>query len=249
MAHQPISWTLAFLAGLVSFVSPCVLPIVPSYVSYITGLSFEELTGRSQSLSRQIIFRESLRHALVFSLGFSTLFIGFGASASFLGEVLLTYQDVIRKLGAILIILFGLFIAGWLRIPFLNKELHLPFRGKKATFSGSFLVGIGFAAGWTPCVGPILGAILFYAGTQGTVMKGVILLSFYSLGLAIPFILASVLFNLFLGSMRSLRNWMPWITRLSGGFLVVMGALIFTNAFTIISAFLTQHHIGWTPSL
>ncbi len=249
MSHHPISWTLAFLAGLVSFVSPCVLPIVPSYVSYITGLSFEELTGRSQTLSRQVIVRESLLQALVFSLGFSTLFIGFGASASFLGELLLTYQDVIRKLGAILIILFGLFIAGWLRIPFLNKELHLPFRGKKATLSGSFLVGIGFAAGWTPCVGPILGAILFYAGTQGTVMKGVVLLSFYSLGLAIPFILASVLFNLFLGSMRSLRQWMPWITRFSGGFLVVMGALIFTNAFTIISAFLTQHHIGWTPNL
>ena len=104
MSHQPISWTLAFLAGLVSFVSPCVLPIVPSYVSYITGLSFEELTGRSQTLSRGVILRESLRHALVFSLGFSTLFIGFGASASFLGELLLTYQDVIRKVGAILII-------------------------------------------------------------------------------------------------------------------------------------------------
>jgi len=249
MAHQPISWTLAFLAGLVSFVSPCVLPIVPSYVSYITGLSFEELTGKSQTISRNIIVRESLLHSLVFSLGFSTLFIGFGASASFLGEVLLTYQDVIRRLGAILIILFGLFIAGWLRIPFLSREMHLPFLGKKATLSGSFLVGFGFAAGWTPCVGPILGAILFYAGTQGTVMKGVLLLSFYSLGLAIPFILASVLFNMFLGSMRSLRQWMPWITRISGGFLVVMGVLIFTNAFTILSAFLTQHHIGWTPNL
>ena len=249
MAHQPISWTLAFLAGLVSFVSPCVLPIVPSYVSYITGLSFEELTGKSQTISRNIIVRESLLHSLVFSLGFSTLFIGFGASASFLGEVLLTYQDIIRRLGAILIILFGLFIAGWLRIPFLSREMHLPFLGKKATLSGSFLVGFGFAAGWTPCVGPILGAILFYAGTQGTVMKGVLLLSFYSLGLAIPFILASVLFNMFLGSMRSLRQWMPWITRISGGFLVVMGVLIFTNAFTILSAFLTQHHIGWTPNL
>ncbi|MEC4682734.1 MAG: cytochrome c biogenesis protein CcdA [Nitrospirota bacterium] len=249
MAHQPISWALAFLAGLVSFVSPCVLPIVPSYVSYITGLSFEELTGQSQVISRKTILRESLLHSLVFSLGFSTLFIGFGASASFLGEVLLTYQDVIRKLGAILIILFGLLIAGWLRIPFLSREIHMPFFGKKATLSGSFLVGIGFAAGWTPCVGPILGAILFYAGSQGTVMKGVLLLSFYSLGLAIPFILASSLLNLFLGSMRSVRQWMPWITRISGGFLVVMGVLIFTNAFTILSAFLTQHHIGWTPNL
>ncbi len=249
MAHQHISWALAFLAGLVSFVSPCVLPIVPSYVSYITGLSFEELTGRTQNLSRAVILRESITHSLVFSLGFSTLFIGFGASASFLVELLLTYQDVIRKLGAILIILFGLLIAGWLRIPFLSRELHLPFLGKKATLSGSFLVGFGFAAGWTPCVGPILGAILFYAGTQGTVMKGVLLLTFYSLGLAIPFILASALFNLFLGSMRSIRQWMPWITRVSGGFLVVMGVLIFTNAFTILSAFLTQHHIGWTPNL
>lgn len=249
MAHQPISWTLALLAGLVSFVSPCVLPIVPSYVSYITGLSFEELTGKSRAVSRSVIVRESLLHSLVFSLGFSTLFIGFGASASFLGEVLLTYQDVIRKLGAILIILFGLLIAGWLRIPFLSRELHMPFLGKKATISGSFLVGFGFAAGWTPCVGPILGAILFYAGTQGTVMKGVTLLSFYSLGLAIPFILASVLFNVFLGSMRSIRQWMPWITRVSGSFLIVMGVLIFTNAFTILSAFLTQHHIGWTPNL
>lgn len=249
MSHQPISWTLAFLAGLVSFVSPCVLPIVPSYVSYITGLSFEELTGKSVTVSREVILRESLLHSLVFSLGFSTLFIGFGASASFLGELLLTYQDVIRKLGAVLIILFGLLIAGWLRIPFLSRDLHLPFLGKKATLSGSFLVGFGFAAGWTPCVGPILGAILFYAGTQGTVMKGVSLLSFYSLGLALPFILSSVLFNVFLGSMKSIRRFMPWITRFSGGFLVVMGILIFTNAFTIISAFLTQHHIGWTPDL
>ncbi len=249
MDHPSVTIPLSFLAGLVSFVSPCVLPIVPSYISFVTGLSFDDLTGKNSSFSRSEVTKTTMWHSLIFVLGFSTLFVGFGASASFVGQFLLTYQTVIRKLGGILIVLFGLFIAGWLKLPFLNHEFRLPVGQRKSTVLGTFLIGVGFAAGWTPCVGPILGSILFYAGTQGKVVKGIELLSAYSLGLAIPFLLSALMFNSFLGSFKQISRWIPAITKFSGVFLILMGVLIFTNAFSIISAFLTQHHIGWTSTL
>ena len=249
MDHSAVTLPLSFLAGLVSFVSPCVLPIVPSYISFVTGLSFDDLTGKNSEISRQEVTRTTLWHSLIFVAGFSALFIGFGASASFVGQFLLTYQEVIRKVGGILIVFFGLFIAGWIRIPFLNQDFKLPVRQRKSTVIGTFLIGVGFAAGWTPCVGPILGSILFYAGTQGQVVRGIELLTFYSMGLALPFLLSAGMFNSFLGSFRQISRWIPLITKSSGVFLVVMGVLIFTNAFSILSAFLTQHHIGWTSTL
>jgi cytochrome c-type biogenesis protein len=249
MEHSSVTLSLSFIAGLVSFVSPCVLPIVPSYISFITGLSFDDLTGKSTALTRREVSKTTVWHSLIFIMGFSALFIGFGASASFVGQFLLTYQEVIRKVGGILIVLFGLFIAGWLKLPFLNREFRLPVGQRKSTVLGTFLIGVGFAAGWTPCVGPILGSILFYAGTQGTVSKGVELLSAYSLGLAIPFLVSALMFNTFIGSFKQVSRWIPAITKLSGAFLVLMGVLIFSNAFSVLSAFLTQHHIGWTSTL
>lgn len=249
MDHSSVTIPLSFLAGLVSFVSPCVLPIVPSYISFVTGLSFDDLTGKNTAFSRQEVTQTTLWHSLIFVAGFSSLFIGFGASASYVGQFLLTYQEVIRKIGGILIVFFGLFIAGWLRIPFLNQEFRLPVGQRKSTVVGTFLIGVGFAAGWTPCVGPILGSILFFAGTQGKVLRGIELLTAYSMGLAVPFLLSALMFNSFLGSFRQISRWIPLITKSSGVFLIVMGVLIFTNAFSILSAFLTQHHIGWTSTL
>lgn len=249
MDHSSVTIPLSFLAGLVSFVSPCVLPIVPSYISFVTGLSFDDLTGKNTAFSRQEVTQTTLWHSLIFVAGFSSLFIGFGASASYVGQFLLTYQEVIRKIGGILIVFFGLFIAGWLRIPFLNQEFRLPVGQRKSTVVGTFLIGVGFAAGWTPCVGPILGSILFFAGTQGKVVRGIELLTAYSMGLAVPFLLSALMFNSFLGSFRQISRWIPLITKSSGVFLIVMGVLIFTNAFSILSAFLTQHHIGWTSTL
>ncbi|MCL4462154.1 MAG: cytochrome c biogenesis protein CcdA [Nitrospirae bacterium] len=249
MDHSSVTLPLSFLAGLVSFVSPCVLPIVPSYISFVTGLSFDDLTGKNSEMTRQEVTRTTVWHSLIFVAGFSALFIGFGASASFVGQILLTYQEVIRKVGGILIVFFGLFIAGWIRIPFLNQEFKLPVGKRKSTVIGTFLIGVGFAAGWTPCVGPILGSILFFAGTQGEVIRGIELLTAYSMGLAVPFLLSAILFNSFLGSFRQISRWIPLITKSSGVFLIVMGVLIFTNAFSILSAFLTQHHIGWTSTL
>ncbi len=249
MNHEPLSITLAFAAGMVSFVSPCVLPIVPSYISFITGLSFDQLTGKEGTIRKQEVTKTTVTNALAFIVGFSALFIGFGASASFIGEFLLTYQEAIRRVGGVIIILFGLFIAGWIKLPLLNREFRLPASRRTSTLAGTALIGVGFAAGWTPCVGPILGSILFFAGSEGNVMKGIELLSFYSLGLAVPFFLSAVMFNSFLGRFSQISRWIPVITKVSGGVLVVMGVLVFVNAFSILSSFLTQHHIGWTSTL
>jgi len=249
MNQEPLSITLAFLAGMVSFVSPCVLPIVPSYISFITGLSFDQLTGKNGSIEKAEVTKTTVVNALAFIFGFSALFIGFGASASFLGEFLLTYQEAIRRVGGVIIVIFGLFISGILRVPFLNREFRLPAQKRTSTLAGTFLIGVGFAAGWTPCVGPILGSILFFAGSEGNVMKGIELLSFYSLGLAVPFFFSAVMFNAFLGRFSRISRWIPTITKVSGGVLVVMGLLVFVNAFSILSSFLTQHHIGWTSNL
>ncbi|BAM07813.1 cytochrome c biogenesis CcdA family protein [Leptospirillum ferrooxidans] len=249
MNHEPLSVTLAFLAGMVSFVSPCVLPIVPSYISFITGLSFDQLTGKNGTVEKAEVTKTTVVNSLAFIFGFSALFIGFGASASFIGEFLLTYQEAIRRVGGLIIVIFGLFIAGILKVPFLNKEFRLPARKRTSTLAGTFLIGVGFAAGWTPCVGPILGSILFFAGSEGNVLKGIELLAFYSLGLAVPFFLSAVMFNSFLGRFSQISRWIPTITKVSGGVLVVMGVLVFANAFSILSSFLTQHHIGWTSNL
>ncbi|MEP6888628.1 MAG: cytochrome c biogenesis protein CcdA [Nitrospirales bacterium] len=171
---QQISLFAAFAAGLLSFVSPCVLPLVPSYISYITGLSLDRLSDPSE---RQRFRKTIMLNSLLFIAGFSTVFIAFGASASLVGQLLIVYQDHIRRVGGVLIIIFGLYLLGILNLKFLTTEKRLHFSTRPAGYVGSYLIGVAFAAGWTPCVGPVLGTILLYASTTDSLMNGVTLLA------------------------------------------------------------------------
>lgn len=241
--HGPdISLFIAFAAGLLSFVSPCVLPLVPSYVSYITGLTLEELTSETE---RTRVRGTIILNSLLFIAGFSTVFIAFGASASFAGQLLLTYQDFIRKLGGVLIVVFGLYTMGLLKIKFLMAEKRIHFTSRPAGYAGSFLVGVAFAAGWTPCVGPILGTIYMYAMTTDSVMMGVKLLSAYSLGIALPLFITALAVDSFLNYFKKLRAYMYTISVVSGVFLVLLGIMIYTNSLTLLTSMLERHHIGW----
>ncbi|MBI4690264.1 MAG: cytochrome c biogenesis protein CcdA, partial [Nitrospirae bacterium] len=166
---KDVPFTLAFLAGVLSFLSPCVLPLVPSYVSFITGISFEDLT---KSVDRKRIRNLTIINSFIFISGFSSVFIALGASSSAIGQILFQYQDWIRIIGGILIIIFGLFIAGFLRLDFLMRDRKIHLSGKPAGYIGTFVIGMTFAAGWTPCIGPILGTILLYASTKGSTLYG-----------------------------------------------------------------------------
>ena len=237
-----VSVAAAFLAGLLSFVSPCVLPLVPSYVSYITGLSVEQL---SDGAERRRFRATILTNALLFIAGFSAVFISFGASASLIGQWLITYQDFIRKLGGAMIIIFGLFLLGALKLPFLSAEKRLHFKSRPAGYLGSFLIGVAFAAGWTPCVGPVLGTILLYAGTTHSLPAGVGLLTAYSLGLALPLLLTTLGIDRFLAYFKQVRAYLWGISVVSGVFLVIVGGLIYANSLSTLASFLEQYGIGW----
>ncbi|MBI5188731.1 MAG: cytochrome c biogenesis protein CcdA [Nitrospirae bacterium] len=221
-----ISFPLAFLAGILSFLSPCVLPLVPSYVSFITGISFEDLTG---GVDRRKVRYLTMTNSVAFISGFSSIFIALGASSSAAGRLLFEYQDWIRIIGGILVIIFGLFVAGVLKLDFLMKERKFHISGKPAGYIGSFLVGMTFAAGWTPCIGPILGTILLYAGSKGSAIYGFKLLTVYSLGLAIPFFISSLTINSFLSYSKKIGRYMRWIMALSGLLLIVFGIMLLTD--------------------
>lgn len=235
---QEISIPIAFLFGLLSFISPCVLPLVPSYISFVTGISFEELTNDSDNKKLKKVI---LVNSLMFILGFSAVFVSLGASASFAGELLRTYQDIIRKVGGIVIVLLGIHIIGIINLRILqqDKRLHF-FREKPAGVLGSFLIGVGFAAGWTPCIGPILATILMIAASYDTLMKGVLLLIFYSLGLAIPFFLTSIGINTFLKHFNKLKKHMRVVSIATGSFLIFTGILIYFNYFAIFTSYLNS---------
>ncbi len=241
MEAAPISLLIAFSAGFLSFVSPCVLPLIPSYLSYITGLSLNEMTASGGETRRVMT-----RNAMAFILGFSTLFIFFGASATFLGRFLLTYQAQIRQGGAVLIILFGLYTLGIVNPAFLARDARFHFQDKPAGLIGSFFVGVAFGAGWTPCVGPILGSILLYASTTGSMWNGITLLAVYSLGLGLPFFLSSLGVHAFLARSRSVGRHMKAITRVSGLLLVVIGLLLLTNSLARLTNFFSEIGMGWT---
>jgi len=235
-----VSLLMAFSAGLLSFLSPCVLPVIPSYVSYITGLSFEDLTG---SQDRGRIRKITITNSLFFIAGFSFIFVMLGASSSFLGRFLSDHQETIRKIGGAMIVLFGLYIAGVLRIGFLSRDKRLHLQNKPAGLLGTFLVGAAFAAGWTPCIGPILGSILLYASTIDSVSSGMGLLSVYALGLGIPFLITAVAISTALSYFKRINRYMRIISIVTGLFLVVVGILLFTGDFTL----LTQYMIKLIP--
>ncbi len=240
---ETVSLLIAFLAGFLSFISPCVLPLVPSYLVYVTGLSIETLVDDEKIPQ---IRWHTIRHSTLFILGFSTVFVLFGASATILGQLVLAYQDVLRQVGGALIILFGLYVLGILKIPFLMAEKRIHLHGKPSGYIGTFLVGIAFAAGWTPCVGPILGTILLFASTADSLSQGIWLLIFYSLGLGLPLFMASLGLNIFLIRFKQLREYMGIVSWISGIFLIAIGMLLITNSFSTLTSFLTEHGIGWT---
>ncbi|MER3422232.1 MAG: cytochrome C biogenesis protein [Nitrospiraceae bacterium] len=231
----------AFLAGLLSFVSPCVLPLVPSYLTYITGLSLDQLT---HSAEREGVRKLIVVHALLFIGGFSAVFIAFGASASLLGQLVSDYQHVIRKIGAVLIIVFGLYLMGVLKPPLLMTEKRIHLTTRPAGSIGSAVVGATFAAGWTPCVGPVLGTMLLYAGTTETLMDGITLLAFYSLGLALPFLAASLALGHFLRYFKQANTSLRLVSSISGIFLIMMGIVMYAYRLSLLTAFFERYGIG-----
>ncbi len=238
-----VSLFAAFSAGLLSFISPCVLPLVPSYLSYITGLSVENLAKVEE---RERFKSAILFNALLFIAGFSTVFIAFGASASLIGQVLYEYQDLIRKIGGILIIIFGLYLLGILKLDiFMTERRLMHFESRPAGYIGSYLIGTAFAAGWTPCVGPVLGTILAYASTTESMSGGVMLLSAYSFGLGLPFFLAAFGMDTFLSYFKNLRKYLGGVSFVSGALLILVGIMIFTDSVTLFTSFLERNGIGW----
>lgn len=229
---QTVGVAVAFSAGLFSFLSPCVLPLFPSYVSFITGMSVNDLGAPLSPAVRRRVFL----HALVFVAGFSAVFVALGASFSAAGQFLLDYRDPIRRVGGALIVLFGLYIAGVLRLGLLGRTVQWRLREKPAGYLGTLAVGVTFAIGWTPCVGPILGAILSLAATAQTVEWGVGLLAAYSAGLGVPFLLSAVALGGFLGFFRRYRPLIPLVERAAGVLLVVVGVLVYTNYYVVLNA-------------
>lgn len=234
MLRENITFFTALGGGILYFFSPCTLPLIPSYFSYITGISLEELREGRESRLRIFL------HSIFFLAGLSLIFVVLGAGATLLGRALTEYLGILRKVGGVIIIFFGLFLVGAFRIPFLQRTLKLNWSRKPTGFLGSFLVGISFSAGWTACSTPILASILIYASTLETVRKGVILLSFFSLGLSIPFLLSSLFLNFFLKFLKKFTRYIRWVEIISGLFLIVLGILLLTNLFSFLSAWSNQ---------
>ena len=226
---------VAFFAGLLSFLSPCVLPLVPSYLSYVTGMS-----GVAELRSRRHL---ALLHATLFVVGFSLIFIALGATATAFGRLLNAYQHWLERVGGALIVVFGLYTVGAVKIGLLSREARIQLGDKPLGYLGSVLAGMAFGAGWTPCIGPILGSILLYTSSQADFGRGLSLLLAYSLGLAIPFLVAAGALEAFLGWFQRFRKYIGWVERIAGALLVLVGVMMMFGLFTLLSGWLQ----GLTP--
>lgn len=227
-----VSLSIAFFAGLISFTSPCVLPLIPGYVSFICGTTLNELDLKSKNFI--------LKKSLFFSLGFSLVFISLGATATFIGSFLLQNSQILSIISGLVIIFFGIYLLELIKINLLNKNLGNYY----VKFSDNFLfpltVGIGFGFGWTPCIGPILGSILAYASMENSIYRGVLLLSIYSLGLAVPFVVSSLILKKFLIFSKKSKPYLNTIKKISGLILLITGLLIITGKLQIIGFYLIQ---------
>ena len=222
---------IAFTAGILSFLSPCVLPLVPSYVTFVTGLSLEDV-----SRARRV----ALVHSLLFVCGFTAIFVALGAGATALGVVLAAYRDWISRIGGVLLAIFGLILLDVVRIPALSRDRRIYLADKPVGYLGSVLVGLAFGAGWTPCIGPVLGGILSLASATGSVWRGVALLLAYSAGLAVPFLLAALAIDKFLALFARIRRGLLWVSRISGALLIVVGVLLASGWFTMLATWLQR---------
>ena len=234
-----VSFLAAFGAGMLSFISPCVLPLVPGYISFISGVSFDQMQA-ADAASRAATRRQMLITSLAFVLGFSLVFICLGASATAIGHLLRHQKTILERIAGAVIIIFGLHLAGIFRIKWLDKDTRVQTSGRPASPIGAFLVGLAFAFGWTPCIGPILGGILAIAGSKNSVGEGVGLLAVYSAGLGIPFLVTSLAIDRFFVASKRIRKYYKPIEIASGVLLVVLGVLIFTNRFTILSNYFSK---------
>jgi cytochrome c-type biogenesis protein len=230
-----VSYLWAFVGGLASFLSPCVLPLVPGYVALISGASLEELKDGAD----QKVQARAFLHSLLFIAGFSLVFILLGASASWAGQILLAKRTLLTRIAGLLIILFGLNMIGVLKIGMLYRDTRVTDTAKPASMFGSFLVGLAFAFGWSPCLGPILAAILALASTSDHVLDGVLLLSVYAMGLALPFLLTTLGLSTFLRFYQRFRKHLHTMEVCSGVLLIVLGVLLATNQFTRLSGYLS----------
>lgn len=230
--NESVSYIVAFTAGLLTFLSPCLLPLVPSFIAYITGVSFGELKDAGKKVE---VRKKAVIHSLLFIAGFSVIFILLGLTATVIGKALFAYQKYIRIGGGILIAVFGFYLTGLLKLDFLVKERRFKFSTKGASYLGSFLVGVTFAAAWTPCAGPILGSILVLAGTKADVTQGAALLTVYSLGIAVPFFVTGLLVDLFLEYFNRFKKIISAVNIVGGIFLIIVGILVATNYLQVIS--------------
>lgn len=230
--NQSISLGIAFAAGLVSFLSPCVLPLIPGYISFVSGISIEEMKEETQG---RAIGRRVFLNSCFFVLGFSTVFVLLGASATGIGKFLLARLDFFNKIAGAIIILFGLHVLGILKWNLLLREKRFEVRKKPLGWLGSLVVGATFAFGWTPCIGPVLAGILSYASTQETIRQGMLLLAFYSLGLGVPFLLTALGIQRFFHFFGKIKRWLRALEMGSGVLLILIGILIFTNRLTMLA--------------
>jgi cytochrome c-type biogenesis protein len=233
---ENISLFVAFTAGLISFLSPCVLPLIPSYMAFITGVSLEELSEHENLKKVRITV---VLNSLFFILGFSSIFIAMGASATFIGTFLQENIRWFEIIGGIVVIILGLHFAGVFKLKFLERERKIHVKNKRLGLLGTFAVGMAFGAGWTPCVGPILGSILTLAATTQDVGKGIILLVLYSLGLGLPFFLAGILIHKFFEYFKAVRKYFRIITTVGGILLIIVGVLLISGYFTAMFSYLS----------
>ncbi len=231
-----LSYPFAMLAGFVSFLSPCVLPVVPSYLTFVSGMTLEELTEGDVGRAR----RTAALHAALFGLGFIFVFMTLGATATAFGQSFNRMLPMISRIGGALVIVFGLFLVGAIRAPALAREVRLHLTSKPTGALGSVLVGIVFGAGWTPCIGPILATILLYASMEQTMVEGMLLLGAYGLGLGIPFFLAAITLNWFLTGMGWVRKFLVPLQRVAGILLIATGILLVTGQFAAVSTALAD---------
>lgn len=229
-----ISLPLAFLAGLVSFLSPCILPVVPSYLAFVSGLTLDELRDGTSADAR----RAAVVNSILFVAGFTAVFMTMGWAATTFGQAVARSLPWLTRMGGVVLVVLGLHLAGALRIPAFAREMRVQLSSRPAGAAGSLLVGVAFGAGWTPCIGPVLASILLYTSLEATMAEGTLLLVTYALGLGIPFVLASVAFNWFVAGAEHVKRWMVPLERMAGTLLVVIGLLMVSGSFARMTAFL-----------
>lgn len=235
-----VSFALAFAAGVVSFLSPCILPVVPSYLAFMTGLTLDELGGPSERPPEEAraVRRRALAGSVLFMVGFGAVFMSLGWAATSFGRGLTQALPWLSRLGGAALIVFGLHLTGLVRIPGLGRERGVHLERRPAGPAAALLVGIAFGAGWTPCIGPILASILLYAGLEATRLQGTLLLGTYAVGLGIPFIVASVAFNWFLAGADRVRTWIVPLQRAAGAVLVLVGVMMLTGTLARLTTWL-----------